>query len=241
LNHPPVDAIIGLHLWNQLPLGTVGIRSGPFMAATETFRCTIFGKGGHGAIPQQTIDSIVVAAQVVTALQTIVARNIDPIESAVVTVGRLQAGTAKNVIAASAELEGTVRYFNPRYADYFKPRLAQLIGGICQAHGATYELDYTAMYPPVINDARIADLIRQAATAVVESPAGIEPNCQTMGGEDMAFFLQAVPGCYCFLGSANADRGLNFPHHHPRFDFDETALAMGVEIFLRCVEQFCQS
>jgi amidohydrolase len=240
LENPPVDGIIGLHLWNQLPLGTAGVRSGPLMAATETFRCRIFGKGGHGAIPQQTIDSIVVAAQVVTALQTIVARNIDPIESAVVTVGRLQAGTAKNVIAASAELEGTVRYFSPRYADYFQPRLAQLIGGICQAHGATYELDYKAMYPPVINDQRMADLIRQAAAQVVESPAGIEPNCQTMGGEDMSFFLQAVPGCYFFLGSANADRGLNFPHHHPRFDFDETALAMGVEIFLRCVEAFCR-
>jgi amidohydrolase len=239
LKNPDVDAIVGLHLWNQLPLGTVGLRAGALMAAVETFHCTIFGKGGHGAIPQQTIDAIVVAAQVVTALQTIVARNIDPIESAVVTIGEFQAGRAVNVIADTARLSGTVRYFNPQYANYFQQRLEQLIGGICQSHGATYELRYEAFYPPVINNAAIVELVRSVTTTLVESPLSIIPNCQTMGGEDMSFFLQAVPGCYFFLGSANADRGLNFPHHHPRFDFDETALALGVEIFSRCVEAFC--
>jgi amidohydrolase len=239
LENPDVDAIVGLHLWNQLPLGTVGLRAGALMAAVETFHCTIFGKGGHGAIPQQTIDAIVVAAQVVTALQTIVARNIDPIESAVVTIGEFQAGRAVNVIADTARLSGTVRYFNPQYANYFQQRLEQLIGGICQSHGARYELRYEAFYPPVINDAAIVELVRSVTTTLVETPLNLVPNCQTMGGEDMSFFLQAVPGCYFFLGSANADRGLNFPHHHPRFDFDETALALGVEIFSRCVEAFC--
>jgi amidohydrolase len=239
LENPDVDAIVGLHLWNQLPLGTIGLRAGALMAAVETFHCTIFGKGGHGAIPQQTIDAIVVAAQVVTALQTIVARNIDPIESAVVTIGEFQAGRAVNVIADTARLSGTVRYFNPQYANYFQQRLEQLIGGICQSHGARYELRYEAFYPPVINDAAIVELVRSVTTTLVETPLNLVPNCQTMGGEDMSFFLQAVPGCYFFLGSANADRGLNFPHHHPRFDFDETALALGVEIFSRCVEAFC--
>ncbi len=239
LKNPDVDAIIGLHLWNQLPLGTAGVRSGALMAAVETFRCTIFGKGGHGAIPQQTIDSIVVASQVVNALQTIVARNIDPIESAVVTVGELHAGTACNVIADTARMSGTVRYFNPNYGDYFAQRLEQVIAGICQSHGANYELDYQKLYPPVINDGAIAELVRSVAETVIESPLGIVPNCQTMGGEDMSFFLQAVPGCYFFLGSANSDKGLDFPHHHPRFDFDETALSLGVEIFVRCVEKFC--
>ena len=241
LKNPDVDAIVGLHLWNQLPLGTAGVRSGALMAAVETFRCTIFGKGGHGAIPQQTIDSIVVASQVVNALQTIVARNIDPIESAVVTVGEFHAGTACNVIADTARMSGTVRYFNPNYGDYFAQRLEQVIAGICQSHGARYELDYQKLYPPVINDGTIADLVRSVAETVIESPLGIVPNCQTMGGEDMSFFLQAVPGCYFFLGSANSHKGLDFPHHHPRFDFDETALSMGVEIFVRCVEKFCKS
>jgi amidohydrolase len=238
LKNPDVDAIVGLHLWNQLPLGTAGVRAGALMAAVETFDVTIRGKGGHGAIPQQTVDSIVVASQVVTALQTIVARNVDPIESAVVTVGEFQAGTACNVIADSARLSGTVRYFNPNFAHYFEQRLHQLIGGICQAHGATYELSYQSLYPPVINDGAIADLVRSVAESVIESPLGIVPNCQTMGGEDMSYFLQSVPGCYFFLGSANAEKGLNFPHHHPRFDFDESVLGMGVEIFVRCVEKF---
>jgi len=240
LRNPDVDAIIGLHLWNNLPLGTVGVRSGALMAAVECFRCTIHGKGGHGAIPQQTIDSVVVSAQVVTALQTIVARNVNPIDSAVVTVGELHAGTATNVIADSAYMSGTVRYFNPAYETYFGPRIEQVIAGICQSHGAHYELDYWRLYPPVINDGAIAALVRSVAETVVESPLGVVPQCQTMGGEDMAFFLQEVPGCYFFLGSANTEKGLAFPHHHPRFDFDETALAMGVEIFVRCIEKFCR-
>lgn len=240
LKNPDVEAIVGLHLWNQLPVGTVGVRTGALMAAVECFELTIQGKGGHGAIPQQTIDSVVVGAQVVTALQTIVARNINPIDSAVVTVGDFHAGTAHNVIADSARMGGTVRYFNPTYKGYFKQRMEQVIKGVCDSHGASYDLNYWELYPPVINDGAIADLVRSVAEEVIESPLGIVPECQTMGGEDMSFFLQAVPGCYFFLGSANAAKGLAYPHHHPRFDFDETALGTGVEIFVRCVEMFCK-
>ncbi len=239
LKNPDVDAIVGLHLWNNLPLGTAGVRSGPLMAAVECFEFTLHGRGGHGAIPQQTIDSVVLGAQVVNALQTIVARNVNPIDSAVVTVGEFHAGTAHNVIADTAKMSGTVRYFNPIYKGYFGQRVEQIIRGICDAHAARYEFDYWELYPPVINDSAIAQLVASVAGDVVESPLGIVPECQTMGGEDMSFFLQEVPGCYFFLGSANADKGLAFPHHHPRFDFDETALSMGVEIFVRCVEKFC--
>lgn len=240
LENPTVDAIIGLHLWNNLPLGTVGVRSGPLMAAVELFRCKILGKGGHGAMPHQTIDAVVVSAQVVNALQTIVARNVNPLDAAVVTVGQLQAGSANNVIAATAEMRGTVRYFNPALADAIAQRVEEVIAGVCQSQGATYELDYWHLYPPVVNDPVIAKLVKSVAETVVETPAGIVPECQTMGGEDMAFFLQAVPGCYFFLGSANSERDLAYPHHHPRFNFDETALGIGVEIFVRCVEQFCR-
>ena len=239
LKNPDVDAIIGLHLWNNLPLGTLGVRSGPLMAAVETFECTIFGKGGHGAMPHQTIDSIVVAAQIVNALQTLVARNVDPIDSAVVTVGEFHAGTAHNVIADTAKMSGTVRYFNPVYQGFFRDRVEQIIAGICQSLGASYDLNYYSLYPPVINDVKIAELVRKVAHSVVETPAGVVPECQTMGGEDMSFFLQAVPGCYFFLGSANPAKNLAYPHHHPRFNFDETALGMGVEMFVRCVEEFC--
>jgi amidohydrolase len=240
LKNPDVEAIMGLHLWNNLPLGTVGVRSGALMAAVECFDCTIFGKGGHGAMPHQTVDSIVVSAQIVNALQTIVARNVDPIDSAVVTVGTLHAGTARNVIADTAKMSGTVRYFNPKLEGYFAQKIEQVIAGICQSQGALYEFNYVQLYPPVINDARMAELVRSVASDVVETPAGIVPECQTMGGEDMSFFLKEVPGCYFFLGSANPSRNLAYPHHHPRFDFDETALLMGTEIFVRCVEKFCR-
>jgi amidohydrolase len=240
LKNPDVDALVGLHLWNNLPLGTLGVRSGPFMAATEFFTCTLQGKGGHGAIPQQTVDAVVVGAQVVNALQTIVARNIDPLKSAVVTVGEFKAGTAVNVIADTAYLSGTVRYFDLDYGELLPRRLDQVIAGVCAAHGATYQLDYHKLYPPVINDGAIAELVRSVALSVVETPVGVVPECQTMGGEDVSFFLQAVPGCYFFLGSANATKGLDYPHHHPRFDFDETALGVGVECFVRIVEKFCQ-
>ncbi|MBD2304641.1 amidohydrolase [Chroococcidiopsis sp. FACHB-1243] len=239
LKNPDVDAIIGLHLWNNLPLGTVGVRSGALMAAVELFDLKIKGKGGHGAMPHQTVDAILVASQVVNALQTIVARNVDPIDSAVVTVGEFHAGSAHNVIADSAHLSGTIRYFNPKYDGYFGQRFEQIVAGVCQSQGATYELDYWQLYPPVINNSEIANLVRSQAEKVVETPLGIVPECQTMGGEDMSFFLQEVPGCYFFLGAANLSRNLAYPHHHPRFDFDETALGMGVEIFVRCVEKFC--
>jgi amidohydrolase len=239
LRNPDVSGIVGLHLWNNLPLGVVGVRAGALMAAVEQFRCTILGRGGHGAMPHQTVDSLVVSAQIINALQTIVARNVNPIDSAVVTVGELHAGSASNVIADTARMRGTVRYFNPQLEKYFCDRLEAIIAGICQGQGASYELDYWQFYPPVINDGQMAELVRSVALEVVETPLGVAPDCQTMGGEDMSFFLQEVPGCYFFLGSANPERGLDYPHHHPRFDFDESALAMGVELFVRCVEKYC--
>ncbi|NEQ31126.1 MAG: amidohydrolase [Leptolyngbya sp. SIO4C5] len=239
LQQPNVDAIIGLHLWNNLPVGTVGVRNGPLMAATELFHCTIHGKGGHGAIPHQTVDSVVVGSQVVNAVQTIVSRNVDPLKAAVVTIGKFHAGTALNVIADEARMSGTVRYFDEAYTHFFAQRLEQIIAGVCQSYGARYTFDYRPLYPPVINDADIADLVRTVALSVVETPTGVVPECRTMGGEDMAFFLREVPGCYFFLGAANPAKDLAYPHHHPRFDFDETALGMGVEMFVRCVEKFC--
>ena len=238
LENPKVDAIIGLHVWNNLPLGTVGVRSGALMAAVEFFHCQILGRGGHGAMPHQTVDALLVAAQVVNALQTIVSRNIDPLDAAVVTVGEFHAGTTTNVIADTARISGTVRYFNPALGNLLPQRIEQIIAGVCQSMGAKYELNYQKLYPPVINDPAIAELVRSASVNVIETPAGIVPECQTMGGEDMSFFLQEVPGCYFFLGSANPDLDLAYPHHHPRFNFDETVLSAGVEIFARCVEKF---
>lgn len=236
LENPKVDGILGLHIWNNLPLGTIGLKYGALMAAVDIFHCTITGKGGHGAIPQQTIDAVVVGAQVVNALQTIVSRNIDPLQSAVVTIGKFQGGAAPNVIAQEAHLSGTVRYFDPSVGDLIQSRIHQILQGICASHGATYTLDYQKCYPPVINHPAMTELVR----SVVAETIGLDvvPNCATLAAEDMSFFLQAVPGCFFFLGSANPAKGLHYPHHHPRFDFDETVLGAGVEIFVRCAERF---
>ncbi|MFN3362013.1 MAG: M20 family metallopeptidase [Pseudanabaenaceae cyanobacterium] len=236
LENPKVDGILGLHIWNNLPLGTIGLKYGALMAAVDIFHCTITGKGGHGAIPQQTIDAVVVGAQVVNALQTIVSRNIDPLQSAVVTIGKFQAGAAPNVIAQEAHLSGTVRYFDPSVGDLIQSRIHQILQGICASHGATYTLDYQKCYPPVINHPEMTELVRSVVADTIA--LDIVPNCATLAAEDMSFFLQAVPGCFFFLGSANPARGLHYPHHHPRFDFDETVLGAGVEIFVRCAERF---
>jgi amidohydrolase len=209
------------------------------MAAVEQFDIKIQGRGGHGAMPHQTVDAVVVGAQVVSALQSIVARNVDPLDAAVVTVGNFVAGNARNVIADTALLRGTVRYFSPKFKDYFRQRITDLADSICAAYGATCEVTYVNFYPATINDERITEMVRSIALDVVTTPIGVVPDCQTMGAEDMAYFLQEIPGCYFFLGSANVDRALAYPHHHPRFDFDETALMMGVEIFVRCVESYC--
>ncbi|MFN7716335.1 MAG: M20 family metallopeptidase [Pseudanabaenaceae cyanobacterium] len=238
LKNPDVDAIIGLHLWNNLPLGTIGVRSGPLMAAVEYFHCKIIGRGGHGALPHQTIDPIVVGAQVVNTLHTIVSRNINPLESAVLSIGEFHAGTATNIIADSARISATVRYFSDAVGQRIEQRIKQVIHGICEANGAKYELTYNQLYPATVNHPKIAELVQSVAETVVETEAGVVPECQTMGGEDMSYFLQAVPGCYFFLGSANPDKDLAYPHHHPRFNFDEAALGAGVEMFSRCVEKF---
>ncbi|WP_267384702.1 M20 metallopeptidase family protein [Cyanobacterium sp. uoEpiScrs1] len=240
LKSPDVDAIIGLHLWNNFPLGTVGISSGPLMAAVECFHLDIFGKGGHGAMPYQTVDSVIVGAQIINALQTIVSRNVNPLNSTVITVGELHAGTGLNLIADKARMSGTVRYFNPNLKGYFNQRIEEIVSGICQTFGATYELDYWWLYPPVINDKKIADLVCSVAMDVVKTSDRIVSSYQTMVGEDMSFFLEEIPGCYFLLGSANQDKGLTNPHHHPRFNFDETALLIGVEIFVGVAEKFCQ-
>ncbi|GAB4218042.1 MAG: amidohydrolase [Synechococcales cyanobacterium] len=232
-----VEGMVGLHLWNNLPLGTIGVKSGPSMANADRFHIEVLGKGGHGAMPHQTIDALVVGSQIVNALQTIVSRSVDPLCPAVVTVGKFQAGDTFNVIAPRADLWGTVRTLDAETAERIPRRIEDVVAGICQAHGALFRLHYERTYPLVNNHPQMAALVEQAVRLTLGAEARVVPEV-TMGGEDMAFFLQQVPGCYFFLGSANADLGLDLPHHHPCFDFDESALPLGVELFLRCTELF---
>ena len=237
LENPKVDAIIGLHLWNNIPLGTLGIKSGILMASADEFIINIKGKGGHGALPHQTVDSIVVMAHIITALQTIVSRNVNPLEPAVVTVGKVESGSNFNIIAESAKMIGTVRTFDNDLRDQIEKKIEQITKNITQAFGADYSYQYIKFYPPTINNVDMASLIKEAALDVVSNDMILE-NEITMGAEDMSYFLQKVPGCYFFVGSANKEKGLDKPHHNPYFDFDEEALSIGTQVMTNAIFKY---
>ena len=234
---PKPDLALVLHLWNPLPLGRVAISPGPVMAAADLVRITVRGRGGHGAFPHQTVDPIVAAAQIVTALQTVVSRNVDPLATAVLTIGTIHGGTAFNIIADEVELTGTVRTFATAVREQVLPRLVAIAQGTAAALGATAEVAIKPISPAVVNDAAATSLVHAAAAAIL-GEANVLDAYQTMGSEDAALFLQAVPGCYFFLGSANAARGLDAPHHSPRFDFDEAALPLGVALLAEAVVRY---
>ncbi|HEX5723925.1 MAG TPA: amidohydrolase, partial [Longimicrobiaceae bacterium] len=225
-----VDAALGLHVWMGLPSGTVGVVAGPFMASSGEFDVTIRGRGGHGAMPDQTVDAVLVASQVVVALQSIVARGVSPLDSAVVTVGSFHAGSAYNVIADTAALNGTTRAFDPAVVDALPRRIEQVVAGVCQALGAEYDFEYRPNTPPTLNDARLAEVVRRAAEEVVGAErVRTDPGVRTMAAEDFGEFLLRVPGCYFFVGCRNEERGAVHPHHSPRFDVCEDALPRRIE------------
>lgn len=226
---PPVDYALGCHLWPALAEGTLGIRPGTLMAAMDRFALKIFGKGGHGAMPHLCVDALDVGAQVMNALQRIVSRHMNPLHPAVVTVGSFHGGTAFNIIAGEAILEGTTRTFDEDIWESLEGRLERVIEGICRAMGAGYELTYTRGCPPLVNDPVVCRVVRRSAEAVVGPERVVEPE-PTMGGEDMAYFLQRAKGCFFFLGTGREGRPAL---HTPTFDFNEDVLPLGVETFCR--------
>ncbi len=207
------------------------------MAGAAEFRLTIRGKGGHAALPHQAVDAVVVASHVVIALQTLVSRETNPLESAVVTVGSLHGGTTFNVIAERAVLEGTVRAFDDDRREALRDRIAALTQGVAGAMGAEATLEWTPHYPATVNDPFMAALVGREAAAVVGKENVFE-DIRTMGAEDMSYFLRAVPGCFFFVGAANPVRGITAPHHSPRFDIDEAALPIGAAILERAARAF---
>jgi amidohydrolase len=237
LESPRPDVVLATHIWNEKPIGTVGVSAGAVMAAAEKWTCTVRGKGGHGALPHQTVDPIVATAQIVTALQSVISRNVSPLETAVVTVGTVHGGDAFNVIPPQVDLSGTIRTYDPSTREMVLRRVREVIEGVATACGAAAELEIVPLTPAVINDARVAEVVHAAAEAVVGAE-NVSSDVQTMGSEDAAFFMQEVPGCYFFLGSANAKRGLNAPHHNPRFDFDEDALPLGVAVMMQTLAHY---
>ncbi len=230
-----VDAIFGLHVWIDLPSGVVGIREGPFMAGAGIFNAKIRGKGGHGASPHQTIDPIPIAAEAILALQTIVSRNVPPVETGVVSVTAVNAGTAFNVIPEEVEMKGTIRFFKDEIGQLIEKRMREVLSGVTAAHGASHELSIEELVPPTVNDRKMAQFAREVARKYGIKHGDVEP---TMGAEDFAFYLQKVPGAFLTLGIRNEEKGIIHPHHHPRFDVDEDVLHIGTAMEVALAFEF---
>lgn len=229
-----VDVIFGTHLWSTTKLGTIGYRVGPVMAAADKFELTLFGRGGHGAKPHETIDAVVLGATVVKELQSIVSRRLDPLQQAVLTIGTLHAGNTFNVIADSAELTGTIRTFDPLVADQIVKEMERTIKGVCDAAGATYTFRYERGYPAVVNHPVETELVRAVASDVVGADQVFEI-APTMGGEDFAYYLQQVPGTFFFTGAGDETF---YPHHHPKFDFEEQAMQYAARILIEATKRY---
>ena len=227
LDDPPVDAVFGLHVSQEDPVGQIHVVAGPALAAADRFSIHIQAKGGHGAAPHECVDPIAVGAQIVSALQTLVSREVDPVQSAVVSVCTFHAGKAFNVIPDTAEMGGTVRTFSPEVRDLLEERIGALAKSIGAAMRAEVETTYTRGYPATVNDEAMTELVREAARQVVGEDR-LKVATPQMGAEDFSYFLLERPGCFFFVGSKNEDKGLVWGHHHPRFDIDEECMSAGI-------------
>lgn len=239
LDDPKVDAAIGLHLSNDLDVGEIAADTGPVMAAVDEFTVNVRSPGGHGAIPHRAPDPIVAAAHVVTALQTVVSRERDPFAPAVLTIGKIQGGTAANVIPTSVELRGTVRTYDPELRAALPGRIERIARGVSEALHCSCEVRHAAYYPATVNDERMTELVRRETAALAGERALREH--RGMWSEDFSYFGARVPACFFFVGSRNAAKGFAGQHHSSRFDFDEEALAVGLEMFRRVVFRFAGS
>jgi amidohydrolase len=239
MSNPPVDGVLGLHLWNYLPMGKVGARSGPLMASMDNFGIKIKGKSSHGAIPQDGFDTIVMSGHVITAMQAIVSREIPPLKAVVISFGKIKGGYGVNIIADQVEMEGTARALDTDLQKSIPERIERILKEVTSSMRGSHELNYQFLYPVTVNDERMARLVEEVSSSIVGSENVVVPE-QTMGSEDMAFYLQKAPGCFFFVGSANKEKALDFPHHHPRFDFDEGAMLIGVEILCHAALRFLE-
>ena len=237
MENPRVDAAFGIHVAGDLPVGQVKVASGPRSAAADSLHLIIQGTGAHGAAPHKGIDPIVIGAEIITALQTIVSRNVDPLERAVITVGALHAGIAPNVIPDTAELRATIRSFKPEVRDLLARRIPEVCEGIAEAMGGSVTVTYRFGYPPLVNNVEMAGLVKRAATDVLGAE-NVHEATPGMGAEDMAYFLNLVPGCFYNVGVRNEARGIVWGAHHPKFDLDEDSLGVGVKVMTSVVMRY---
>lgn len=224
-----VDYIFGNHLWSTTPFGTILTKPGVLMAGADRFEITINGQGGHGAYPHETKDAIVIGSQVIAQLQQIVSRRIDPLKTAVITVGQFNAGNAFNIIADKATIIGTVRYLDTTIQDQLRDEIERVIKGITLTHDASYTFSYVKGYPPVVNHEVEAEMILDIANEV-EGVTDVIIGDPQMGAEDFAYYLHDIPGAFFFTGAQLTD---TYPHHHPKFDFDERAMKTAAKMFMR--------
>ncbi|HET9015239.1 MAG TPA: M20 family metallopeptidase [Thermomicrobiaceae bacterium] len=231
LDDPPVDAALALHVAADYRAGQIGVGAGAAYAAADTVKIVVKGVGGHAARPHAAVDATLVGAQILVALQTIVSREIDPQDTAVITFGTLHAGTANNVIPDTAILQGTVRTYTPEVRDHIERRIAEVASGVARSMRAEATTTYLRGYPSMRNDPALTELVRGAAREVL-GPDNVFDREPSMAGEDLAFIAQQVPTCMFSLGVADPARGIIYPPHHPQFDADEDALAVGVRVMV---------
>ena len=236
LKNPEVDAALGLHLWGSTPEGVVEYKSGPFMASPDHFDLKIIGRGGHAARPHNTIDPIPIGAEIISALQKIISRRIDPSESAVISVCNFEAGSTHNVIPDSAILKGTVRSLKPKIREQLADNIETVIKNICNIYGAEYEFDYVFGYPPVINNSEMTDLLAQAAAKILGEDRVREKEKPEMGGEDFSFFGKELPSVFYFLGIAPEGKIIN--HHQSDFRFNDSVLKDRVSVMVQTALDF---
>ncbi|HVC40740.1 MAG TPA: amidohydrolase [Candidatus Saccharimonadales bacterium] len=227
-----VSRVLGIHLWAPLRAGMVGVTAGPIFGSADEFRISIRGRGGHGGMPHTSIDPITAAAAVVSGLQSIVSRETSPFAPAVITIGRIEGGTAYNVIADDVSMRGTVRALTSDDRERLLRRVEEMSAAIAAAHRCEVTYERLAGCPPVTNDASTAELVRTAAIDTV-GEGNVENSNPVTVGDDMAFMLERVPGCYFLVGAGDAERGTLVPHHHAEFDIDEACLAVGTETMVR--------
>ena len=230
LEGPKVDMTLSMHLWNEKPLGWVHVAKGPVMAGAEEFKIKIIGKGGHGAIPNLAIDPVVCAAQIISAAQSIVSRNVGPLETAVVSFTIVKGGTAFNVIPQEVMMEGTIRTFDPQVRNKVVNRFEEIVKGVASAMGCQAEVNVKQLTPALINAEHVTATVQESARRVLPQANHDNTPYLTMGAEDMAYIQSKVDGCYFFIGSANTEKHLDYGHHHPKFDFDEQALISGAAL-----------
>lgn len=234
-----VDALIGLHLISDIPFGRIGVRSGEIFASADSFVLTVHGRGGHAASPHEAVDPIIISAQIITALQTLISRERSPFRPAIVTIGEIKAGTTFNIIPESATMRGTLRAFSNEHRTSLVRRVEEMASGIAHALGGSCATTWVDGCPPCFNDPVVTALVRRAAVASVgEEMIDEGKDVMSTGSDDMAEFLRVAPGCYFLVGSRNEAKGTHYQHHHPRFNIDEEALPIGVEILTRAILDF---